>query len=94
MEGVMLAVLVLMTSLTCAEAFSDMNICYILDSILILYGIVLTILYCRVRMKSTDKASDKQKKQTAEKGLYSGLNFKNTDVYETIRDNEKSKHIS
>lgn len=26
--------------------------------------------------------------------ILQGLNFKNTDVYETIRDNEKSKHIS
>lgn len=26
--------------------------------------------------------------------ILQGLTFKNTDVYETIRDNEKSKHIS
>lgn len=35
----------------CVEAFSEMNICYILDSILIIYGIVLTILYCRLRVR-------------------------------------------
>lgn len=34
----------------CVDAFSEMNICYILDSILIVYGIVLTILYCRLRV--------------------------------------------
>ncbi|TKS79459.1 High affinity immunoglobulin epsilon receptor subunit gamma Fc receptor gamma-chain [Collichthys lucidus] len=34
---------------TCAEAIGDMGICYILDGILIVYGIILTILYCRLR---------------------------------------------
>uniref|UniRef100_A0A4W6BRN8 Fc receptor, IgE, high affinity I, gamma polypeptide like n=1 Tax=Lates calcarifer TaxID=8187 RepID=A0A4W6BRN8_LATCA len=37
----------------CAEAFCNMTICYILDGILILYGIILTVLYCRLRVRQT-----------------------------------------
>uniref|UniRef100_A0A3Q3JJI5 Uncharacterized protein n=1 Tax=Monopterus albus TaxID=43700 RepID=A0A3Q3JJI5_MONAL len=36
-----------------AEAIGDMSICYILDGILILYGIILTVLYCRLRVRQT-----------------------------------------
>lgn len=37
----------------CAEAFKEMNVCYILDGILVLYGLILTILYCRLRVRQT-----------------------------------------
>uniref|UniRef100_A0A3P8NQM9 Fc receptor, IgE, high affinity I, gamma polypeptide like n=1 Tax=Astatotilapia calliptera TaxID=8154 RepID=A0A3P8NQM9_ASTCA len=30
-----------------------MDICFILDGILILYGIILTVLYCRLRVRQT-----------------------------------------
>ncbi|KAM7379710.1 hypothetical protein PAMP_005241 [Pampus punctatissimus] len=46
-------------------------ICYILDVILIFYGIILTILYCRLRIKPAAKApANNPKKQPAEGGIY------------------------
>lgn len=39
----------------CAEAAGDMNVCYILDGVLILYGIILTVLYCRLRVRPSTK---------------------------------------
>lgn len=39
--------------LVCTEAMGDMNVCYILDGILVLFGAVLTILYCRLRVRQT-----------------------------------------
>ncbi|CAJ1072859.1 Fc receptor%2C IgE, high affinity I, gamma polypeptide like isoform X2 [Xyrichtys novacula] len=47
----------LMINPTCTEATGDMNYCYILDGILILYGIILTILYCQLRMGKSKKAA-------------------------------------
>lgn len=34
-----------------AEALGDMSLCYVLDGILVFYGVVLTILYCRLRVR-------------------------------------------
>lgn len=34
-----------------SEALGDPQICYILDSILFLYGIILTLLYCRLKVR-------------------------------------------
>ncbi|KAF3698674.1 High affinity immunoglobulin epsilon receptor subunit gamma Fc receptor gamma-chain [Channa argus] len=67
----------LMSSLTGAEAVEDMTICYILDGILILYGIILTVLYCRLR------------KQPADGGIYAGLTTRNADTYETLQVKKK-----
>ncbi|XP_053185753.1 Fc receptor, IgE, high affinity I, gamma polypeptide like isoform X1 [Scomber japonicus] len=48
-----------------------MYICYILDGILILYGIILTVLYCRLRIHQTSKMPENnQEKQPAEGGIY------------------------
>uniref|UniRef100_A0A8C9ZX13 Uncharacterized protein n=1 Tax=Sander lucioperca TaxID=283035 RepID=A0A8C9ZX13_SANLU len=35
------------------EAIGEMNVCFILDGILILYGVILTVLYCRLRVRYT-----------------------------------------
>lgn len=32
------------------EAFAEPEICYVLDGILFLYGIILTVLYCRIKV--------------------------------------------
>nr|XP_019965623.1 PREDICTED: high affinity immunoglobulin epsilon receptor subunit gamma-like [Paralichthys olivaceus] len=64
----------------CAEAIEDMNVCYILDGILIVYGLILTVLYCRLKM---GPANESPKKQPAE-GIYAGLNTPCNDTYETI----------
>ncbi|XP_054452109.1 Fc receptor, IgE, high affinity I, gamma polypeptide like isoform X1 [Anoplopoma fimbria] len=56
---------------TCTEAFGDMNICYVLDGILILYGIILTVLYCRLRMVPSNKTpANLPEKQPAAGGIY------------------------
>ncbi|KAA8587780.1 high affinity immunoglobulin epsilon receptor subunit gamma isoform X1 [Etheostoma spectabile] len=56
---------------TCTEAVGAMNICFILDGILILYGIVLTVLYCRLRMGPANKTpANPPEKQPAEGGIY------------------------
>ncbi|XP_071397238.1 Fc receptor, IgE, high affinity I, gamma polypeptide like isoform X1 [Centroberyx affinis] len=70
LRGSLIATL-LMMNLTCAEAFEDKNICYILDGILIMYGIILTVLYCRLRMHpvSIQPAAQPQK-QPYEGGIY------------------------
>ncbi|XP_008293239.1 Fc receptor, IgE, high affinity I, gamma polypeptide like isoform X3 [Stegastes partitus] len=48
-----------------------MNVCFILDGILILYGIILTVLYCRLRIQPTTYALENcPKKQPAEGGIY------------------------
>uniref|UniRef100_A0A663EP42 Uncharacterized protein n=1 Tax=Aquila chrysaetos chrysaetos TaxID=223781 RepID=A0A663EP42_AQUCH len=35
-----------------AEALMEPELCYILDAILFLYGIVLTVLYCRLKVSA------------------------------------------
>ncbi|XP_074545151.1 Fc receptor, IgE, high affinity I, gamma polypeptide like isoform X2 [Halichoeres trimaculatus] len=80
----------LMINLTCTEAAEDMTYCYILDGILILYGIILTVLYCRLRMCTFQKApASNPEKKPAEGGVYAGLTTKSSDVYETIRTDKK-----
>ncbi|XP_014822952.1 PREDICTED: high affinity immunoglobulin epsilon receptor subunit gamma-like [Poecilia mexicana] len=67
-----------------------MNVCYILDGVLILYGIILTVLYCRLRMRPSNKASGSQpEKQPAGGGIYAGLTSRTSDTYETIKMDKK-----
>uniref|UniRef100_A0A3B5MZM0 Fc receptor, IgE, high affinity I, gamma polypeptide like n=1 Tax=Xiphophorus couchianus TaxID=32473 RepID=A0A3B5MZM0_9TELE len=66
----------------CVEAAGDMNVCYILDGVLILYGIILTVLYCRLRVRPIKN----------ELSFHAGIIvlFKNiTDTYETIKMDKK-----
>uniref|UniRef100_A0A8C2F3R9 Fc fragment of IgE, high affinity I, receptor for; gamma polypeptide n=1 Tax=Cyprinus carpio TaxID=7962 RepID=A0A8C2F3R9_CYPCA len=35
-----------------AMSLKEPQICYILDAVLLIYGIVLTVLYCRMKMRS------------------------------------------
>ncbi|XP_038831520.1 nectin-4-like [Salvelinus namaycush] len=51
-------------------ALGESQICYILDAILFLYGIILTVLYCRLKKP--------------EEGIYTGLTPRAADTYETI----------
>ncbi|XP_059201344.1 Fc receptor, IgE, high affinity I, gamma polypeptide like isoform X3 [Centropristis striata] len=75
---------------TCTEAIGDMNVCFILDGILIIYGIILTVLYCRLRMSpDCQKASNPPEKQPTEGGIYAGLTSRSTDTYETIKVEKK-----
>ncbi|XP_053293884.1 Fc receptor, IgE, high affinity I, gamma polypeptide like [Pleuronectes platessa] len=64
-----------------AAIIEDMNICYILDGILILYGLILTVLYCRLRMVPDNNHPEKQ---PVKGGIYEGLRTPCADTYETI----------
>ncbi|CAB1448606.1 unnamed protein product [Pleuronectes platessa] len=64
-----------------AAIIEDMNICYILDGILILYGLILTVLYCRLRMVPDNNHPEKQ---PVKGGIYEGLRAPCADTYETI----------
>ncbi|XP_042354035.1 high affinity immunoglobulin epsilon receptor subunit gamma-like isoform X2 [Plectropomus leopardus] len=80
----------LMPNFTCIEALEDMTVCYILDGVLILYGVILTVLYCRLRMSSANKTpSNPPEKKPAEGGIYAGLTSHSSDTYETIRMDKK-----
>uniref|UniRef100_A0A452GWW7 Fc fragment of IgE receptor Ig n=1 Tax=Gopherus agassizii TaxID=38772 RepID=A0A452GWW7_9SAUR len=40
----------LMTPLLPAEALAEPELCYVLDAVLFTYGIILTVLYCRLKV--------------------------------------------
>ncbi|XP_069015253.1 high affinity immunoglobulin epsilon receptor subunit gamma [Embiotoca jacksoni] len=68
-----------------AAALSEPEICYVLDGILFLYGVILTMLYCRLRICNAREANKKEKpKQSVEEGIYTGLTPHAKDTYETI----------
>ncbi|XP_075999926.1 high affinity immunoglobulin epsilon receptor subunit gamma [Genypterus blacodes] len=68
-----------------AAALQESLICYVLDSILFLYGIILTALYCRIKIINAREAeAAKIKAKPAEEGIYSGLTPHAIDTYETI----------
>ncbi|XP_054848023.1 high affinity immunoglobulin epsilon receptor subunit gamma isoform X2 [Eublepharis macularius] len=53
--GLLTALLVLLTAEE-AEALQEPQLCYILDGILFVYGIVLTFLYCRLKIQYRKKS--------------------------------------
>ncbi|XP_020501295.1 high affinity immunoglobulin epsilon receptor subunit gamma [Labrus bergylta] len=74
-----------------AAALSDPEVCYILDGILFLYGIILTALYCKIKIQQTREAEAmaetkkaKGKKKIPEESIYTGLTPHAADTYETI----------
>ncbi|XP_061768744.1 high affinity immunoglobulin epsilon receptor subunit gamma-like [Nerophis ophidion] len=78
----LLVVISLSVTLGQAETLGECQLCYVLDGILFLYGIILTALYCRLKISSAKKFAGK-KKQTAE-DLYTGLTPHAEDAYATI----------
>ncbi|XP_061565891.1 high affinity immunoglobulin epsilon receptor subunit gamma [Cololabis saira] len=69
-----------------AAALREPEICYVLDGILFLYGIILTALYCRIKLMNAREADGgKMKpKKNPEEGIYTGLTPHAQDTYETI----------
>ncbi|XP_040886720.1 high affinity immunoglobulin epsilon receptor subunit gamma [Toxotes jaculatrix] len=69
-----------------AAALSEPQICYVLDGILFLYGIILTALYCRIKIYNAREAEAGKRKpaQNVEEGIYTGLTPHAQDTYETI----------
>ncbi|XP_053560455.1 high affinity immunoglobulin epsilon receptor subunit gamma-like [Bombina bombina] len=55
------------------------EICYVLDAILFLYGIVLTALYCHLKVKTA-----KAQKSSAHSEHYEQLNFPEKQIYSEI----------
>lgn len=69
-----------------AAALSEPHICYVLDGILFLYGIILTALYCRIKVSNAKEANvgKAKAKPNVEEGIYTGLTPHAADTYETI----------
>ncbi|XP_031144312.1 high affinity immunoglobulin epsilon receptor subunit gamma [Sander lucioperca] len=69
-----------------AAALSDSHICYVLDGILFTYGLILTALYCRLKiLNAREYAAENAKgKKNVEEGIYTGLTPHAADTYETI----------
>ncbi|CAB1428478.1 unnamed protein product [Pleuronectes platessa] len=65
-----------------AASLPEPYICYVLDGILFLYGLILTALYCKI--KFTKPAGPAKGKQNVEEGIYTGLTPHAQDTYETI----------
>uniref|UniRef100_A0A452EQT0 Fc epsilon receptor Ig n=1 Tax=Capra hircus TaxID=9925 RepID=A0A452EQT0_CAPHI len=55
-----------------AAALAEPQLCYILDAILFLYGIVLTLLYCRLKVRQGQ-------------GGLRGLSTRTQETYETLK---------
>ncbi|CAK6965312.1 high affinity immunoglobulin epsilon receptor subunit gamma [Scomber scombrus] len=60
-----------------AAALAEPEICYVLDGILFLYGIILTALYCRIKIYNAREAA-------AGNAKGKGLTPRAQDTYETI----------
>ncbi|XP_067328554.1 high affinity immunoglobulin epsilon receptor subunit gamma [Anolis sagrei] len=66
-----------------ADALQAPELCYVLDGILFVYGIVLTCLYCRLKIQYRKKM---QILSTSEKteGIYTGLAAHDQETYTTL----------
>ncbi|XP_045694376.1 high affinity immunoglobulin epsilon receptor subunit gamma [Phyllostomus hastatus] len=78
---VLAAVLLLLLLVEPAEALGEPQLCYILDAILFLYGIILTLLYCRLKIQVRKAATAYQKSE----GIYTGLSPRTQETYETLK---------
>ncbi|KAL6118814.1 high affinity immunoglobulin epsilon receptor subunit gamma [Pungitius pungitius] len=69
-----------------SATLTEPEICYVLDGILFLYGIILTALYCRIKIINANAAAaeNTKGKQTGDEGIYTGLTPRAQDTYETI----------
>ncbi|XP_076829369.1 high affinity immunoglobulin epsilon receptor subunit gamma [Brachyhypopomus gauderio] len=67
----------------CVAALDESHICYILDAILFVYGLVLTVLYCRMKLQN-ETANISYPKKEAEERVYEGLGRQDPSEYETI----------
>ncbi|XP_036969244.1 high affinity immunoglobulin epsilon receptor subunit gamma [Acanthopagrus latus] len=85
-RGPLLMALPLWLSFGQAAALAEPEICYVLDGILFLYGIILTALYCRIKVYNSKEAEavKVKAKQNVEEGIYTGLTPHAQDTYETI----------
>ncbi|KAK2860594.1 hypothetical protein Q7C36_004760 [Tachysurus vachellii] len=68
-----------------AAAMDNINICYILDAFLFIYGLVLTVLYCRLKLQQDRWKNQGSGKKEAAEGVYEGLSHQTQDTYESIQ---------
>ncbi|KAM9501760.1 high affinity immunoglobulin epsilon receptor subunit gamma [Clarias gariepinus] len=64
---------------------SQAYVCYILDAILFVYGLVLTVLYCRLKILQELSKKQAAAKKKASEGVYEGLSHRTQDTYESIQ---------
>ncbi|XP_064899262.1 high affinity immunoglobulin epsilon receptor subunit gamma [Columba livia] len=80
----LLAATLLLLRPPAAAALMEPELCYVLDAILFLYGLVLTILYCRLRFLVHRKSQQRAGKET-EEAVYTGLSGESQEMYETLQ---------
>ncbi|KAM6365407.1 high affinity immunoglobulin epsilon receptor subunit gamma [Pluvialis apricaria] len=80
----LLAAVLLLLRTPAAEALMEPELCYVLDAILFLYGIVLTILYCRLKFLAR-RASQEGAGKKKEEAIYTGLSSEGQEMYETLQ---------
>ncbi|KAK2900360.1 hypothetical protein QQF64_015742 [Cirrhinus molitorella] len=80
--------LILLLNAGRVAAQQDGTVCYILDGILIVYGIVLTVLYCRLKMRSSGNKAFSEKGDT---DIYQDLGRQDGDTYDTINQGKKKQ---
>ncbi|XP_028677577.1 high affinity immunoglobulin epsilon receptor subunit gamma [Erpetoichthys calabaricus] len=84
-----LALFVLWCRFGAADALQEPQICYVLDAILFLYGIVLTVLYCRLKIIQSRSAKTASSSEKQAEGIYTGLTPRSQDTYETLNLQKK-----
>ncbi|XP_006038255.1 high affinity immunoglobulin epsilon receptor subunit gamma [Alligator sinensis] len=86
MKSWLVAALLLLLMAGEAEALVEPELCYVLDAVLFLYGIVLTILYCRLKMqvRKLPKVDPSAVYETKGEAIYTGLTTRDQETYETL----------
>ncbi|XP_061665086.1 high affinity immunoglobulin epsilon receptor subunit gamma [Syngnathoides biaculeatus] len=82
-----LVAIALWMSLGRAAALTEPEICYVLDGLLLLYGIILTALFCRLKIRAAKESADGTKakdQKYADEGIYTGLTPHAQDTYAII----------
>ncbi|XP_053133210.1 high affinity immunoglobulin epsilon receptor subunit gamma [Hemicordylus capensis] len=81
----LLTVLLVFLTAEGAEALKEPEICYVLDGILFVYGIVLTFLYCRLKLQQRKKArAEPSPIYEKVEGIYTGLSTRDQETYTTL----------
>ncbi|KAM9003714.1 high affinity immunoglobulin epsilon receptor subunit gamma [Sarcophilus harrisii] len=76
-----LVLLLLLLLIQEAAALSEPQLCYILDAVLFTYGIILTLLYCRLKIQVRKTAARFEKSEE----VYTGLSTRSQETYETLK---------
>ncbi|XP_068271410.1 high affinity immunoglobulin epsilon receptor subunit gamma [Nyctibius grandis] len=80
----LLATALLLLRTPAAEALREPELCYVLDAVLFLYGLVLTVLYCRLRFLA-HRASRWGAGAEKQEAVYAGLSGEGQETYETLQ---------